>query len=511
MKLLRVLCVLAIALCLTASVYAETQSVKVSGDLTMRGIWRNQYDLHSSPPESQGLTNPAASTPGPIDSSKESWAMSVAAIQVDADLTDNVQTVIRVLNQRDWNVYGRDNSNLGPGVAPSLVPNGRGIYNVNTNVDEFNVMIDLAYVTLKDFIYSPLTLTIGRQNLWFGRGFIVGANQQNPGGNSLIWGNNPNILTPGNLSAPEYTAINSFDAVKAVLDYDPWTITGVYSSIYNNAIQANDNVDLWGVNVGYKFDSYKAEAEAYWFGKFDREVPNIVGIKNPRNDVQTIGLRGSVDPISWVSLAGEGAYQGGSYMDNVLQSSSRARSAWALDFSGEVRYWTDKFAWKPKIGAEYIYYSGNMAEDNTRANTGTYNGWDFMYRGKFDSAIREYIGRFYQTARYPANPNNGVSCADASFTNQHQVIFLGSIQPVESLTLKANYNLFWTQEDYLVTAEDKSGGYIGSELDLNVNWDYTEDVSFGLLAGWFMPGTVYNTGDKASVATDLVGTVKVSF
>jgi len=41
MKFLRALCVLAVALCVAGSVYAETQSVKVSGDLTMRGIVRD--------------------------------------------------------------------------------------------------------------------------------------------------------------------------------------------------------------------------------------------------------------------------------------------------------------------------------------------------------------------------------------------------------------------------------------------------------------------------------------
>src|SRR3989338_8785341 len=99
MKFFKVLCVLAIALCLTASVYAETQSVKVSGDLTMRGIFRDSYALQSSPPEA--ATGAAAI--GNLDSSRQSYFMTVAALQVDADLTDNVSTVIRILNQRDWN------------------------------------------------------------------------------------------------------------------------------------------------------------------------------------------------------------------------------------------------------------------------------------------------------------------------------------------------------------------------------------------------------------------------
>jgi hypothetical protein len=47
-------------------------------------------------------------------------------------------------------------------------------------------------------------------------------------------------------------------------------------------------------------------------------------------------------------------------------------------------------------------------------------------------------------------------------------------------------------------------------LDLNATWDYTEDVSFGLLGAWFLPGEVYY--DKLdATATDIVGTMKVSF
>ena len=80
------------------------------------------------------------------------------------------------------------------------------------------------------------------------------------------------------------------------------------------------------------------------------------------------------------------------------------------------------------------------------------------------------------------------------------------MQPLESLTVKGNYNIFWTMENYTV-ANSKS--WVGHEVDLQATWDYTEDVSFGLLASWFIPGEVYTIDDKT--ATDLVGTMKVSF
>ncbi len=478
MKFFKVLCVVALALLVTGSVYAETQSVKVSGDLTVRSIFRDQYDYQGAPDEGVGAVRTG------LDGSTQSWLMSVTEVEVDADLTDNVQTVIRLLNQRDWNVSTKAVTSV------TALQYGRGGYIAQAG--DTVVALDLAYVTLKDFIYSPLTLTIGRQDLWFGKGLIVGLNQQNP---------------RNELAAPEYTAINSFDALKAVLDFDPWTITGVYSKIFGNAIQDNDDVNLWGVNVGYKFDAYKAEAEGYWFFKQDNEVDTWGAIKS-NNDVHTIGLRGSLDPIDVITLFGEAAYQGGEYVGSRLQINNRDRSAWAIDVGADWRYMADKFAWKPKIGAEYVYYSGSKPEDNGAVSAGAWNGWDPMYRGKFDSAIREFVGRYYTTARYPQDATLNMN-PDAAYQNQHQAIISGSIQPIESLLLKLNYNLFWNQEKYYLT-QDKSQGFIGQEVDLQATWDYTEDVSFNVLCGWFMPGEVYYD-NRNDVATDLVGSVKVSF
>ena len=519
MKFMKIACVIAVALCLAGSVYAETQSVKVSGDLTVRGIARDHYDyLDRAGSIEDGANNTRTN---------QAWMMSVAEIQVDADLTDNVQTVIRLVNQRDWNVSDRDTDD------DSIYPNGLGQY--SNNEDAFNVMVDLAYVTLKDFIYSPLTLTIGRQDLWFGKGFIVGANMQNPGMSlngspNQLNGIGSNLGTTGNLSAPEYTAITGFDSVKAVLDYDPWTITGVYANIQTGAVQALDDINLWGVNVGYKFDAYKAEMEGYWFWKNDNAVHVDASLKDRTNNVQTIGLRGSFDPIDVITIAAEGAYQGGTYVGSEAQTSNDGRSAWALDVSVEGRMFTDKYSWKPKIGAEFIWYSGEAQRNDSAGASGTYNGWDPMYRGKFDSAIREFVGRFYQSGRFGSSADQLVSCPDASFTNQYQVIFLGSIQPMESLTIKANYNLFWNQEQYQMY-DTKTKGFVGQEIDINTTWDYTEDVSFGLMAGIFVPGTVYDTSNQGNgmyengggadyedkwttgnqIATDIVGSVKVSF
>lgn len=530
MKFLRVLSVVAIVALLATSAYAETQNVKVSGDLAIRGFFRdNLYATQSfvgSPNENIQANGTAggANTREGTDRSNTQWFMSTTEVQIDADLTDNVSTCIRLLNQRDWNAakaHGMTSttqnvSTIGSGGYGHQSAGAYGGTGYADDPNEFAVDLELAYVTLKNFIYSPLTVTVGRQNLWFGKGFIVGQNQRV---------RNADFFTaagyPQPLSAPEYTALNAFDGVKAVLDFDPWTLSAIYSRIWQNDIRADDGVDLWGANVGYKFDSYKGEAEGYWFYKRDKQVQPWSF--NQSNDVNTIGLRGSFDPIDIITLYAEFAGQFGTFTENSEQIAKRYRLAGALDAGADCRYFTDKWAWKPKFGVEFIWYSGNAAEDTSGATaprggaSGLYTGWDPMFRGKADSLIREYIGRYYFSGSYPFQGSKYYNSADNSFQNQGQMIFKGSLQPMDSLKLNGNLNMFWNQYPYL-SSNTKSGGYVGTELDLFATWDYTEDVSFNLAAGFFMPGEVYTVRDERianssgnATATDVVASVKVSF
>ncbi|MDD4203301.1 MAG: alginate export family protein [Candidatus Omnitrophica bacterium] len=311
--------------------------------------------------------------------------------------------------------------------------------------------------------------------------------------------------TGSTIGAPEYTVSNSFDAIRATLDYDPWTIDMVYSKITSDIIQAQDDIDLYGVNVGYVFDSYNAEMEAYWFLKADKTTQPDTS--KYENSVNTMGLRGSGDPVDWASLYAEGAIQFGKYVINNTQTANADRLAWAFDIGTEITYFEDNYSWQPKFGVEYIVYSGDTENRTSTDNSSKqYTGWDTMYRGKYDSKIREWIGTYYQTKQAAV-----LGDTDNSTTNQQQLILSGSIVPYDGVTLDARYINFWQQKATRLTGhDDKRSSYLGQELDLEVSWDYTEDVSCGFLAAWYFPGGHYDE-DSRDVATDLVATMAVSF
>ena len=498
MKLFKMILVLALVFAMSAIAYAETQAVKVSGDITERAFARGNYDLSK---------NDADTSNGAVVGSGQStnWASyltSTVEVQVDADLTDNVSGVIRLVNQKVWGdsfYSSQANGELGRIddirdviVADQTRPGQGGAYDVE---------VDLAYIELKEFLYSPLTLKIGRQDLWFGKGFIIGANL----------GQGMDTIYPA-----EYSAVRSFDAIRATLDYDPWTIDAVFAKMSENLRRADDDINLYGINVGYVFDNYNAEAEAYWFMRQDRNP--AVGIAGAgttvmttpslgndiNNDVHTFGLRGSFDPIEDWTVALEGAYQGGEFLGIASQLDNRNRQAFAIDAAIECRYWQDDFAWRPVVGLEYIIYSGDSnSGGRTAAANGDYEGWDQMYRGKFDTAIREFQNVFYRTAQV----------SSPSVTNQHQLLVTASVEPTDSLTVDLTYANFWLvrafADDNSVVAQN-TDKYIGSEVDVNLTWDYTEDVTFGLLAAWFIPGDHFTSAND-DVATDLVGSVALSF
>lgn len=492
MKLLRAICVFGLALCLATGAYAATQSVKISGDLTMRAIGRHNFDLNNHHGELAIPSSAAgALDPEPGTSDWQSYFMSTTEVQIDADLTDNVSAVLRLFNQRDWNTSSKliNNNN---------VILGRGGYTQNGS--EFDVGVDLAYVELKEFLYSPMTVRIGRQDLWFGRGFIIGANIRDPN---------------GNINADEYSCMTSFDAIRVTLDYDPWTIDAIAAKIWENEIGSEDDEDLLGVNVGYIFDAYNGEAEGYWFFKNDDQIaPRIA---DEHNTVHTIGLRGSADPIENWTLAAEAAYQWGDFVGFRNQVEVRPRRAWALDVDLECRHFKEMYTWKPVFGAEYIYYSGDDSTYPDRFTTDTYSGWDPMFRGKFDTAYREFVGKYIFTHQgwFGRRVNYVDTYTDASYNNQHQAIIYGSVLPVDGLSLDGRLAFFWQANPRDYTMSDsvivkREDVFIGSEIDLGLTWDYTEDVSFGILAAWFFPGGVYESPSD-SKATDLVGTVKLSF
>jgi hypothetical protein len=285
----------------------------------------------------------------------------------------------------------------------------------------------------------------------------------------------------------------AFDAIRATLDFNPWTLDFAYAKITENNNNPEDDLDLYIANVNYKFAEYNAVAEGYLISEADRATLGGTGIAGATGtSTHNLGGRIQFDPISQITLGGELAYQFGEYHPSI-GGVKRDRSAWMFDVFGTYRW---DYTWKPEVTLEYVLFQG----EDELASTGEYSSWNPMYRGKFWTAIADFREVTYGTA----DPND-----QAATTNTQFIQIKGSIKPLEDLMMEASWTYLWTDESIVVGGGTRSDG-IGWELDLQTTYDYTEDVSFGMLTAWFVPGDYY-TNNQDETASQVLGSVKVTF
>lgn len=449
--------------------FAEVQNVKVGGDVTVRSFFRSNLDLHQS-----------SIDPSDTDlNSHENFLMTTTGLNVAADLTENISAVLRLANERDWN-------------APTAAGG--------------DVAISQSYVKIRDLFYSPLTVTIGRQPIVWGRGFVLGS--------GLL----PNVVNRGDdvhasITANEFTDFTAFDAIRGTVDLQgkgaidlPLTLDVVYIKINENAIGSADDVNLLGVNVGSKIAAADSEVEAYYLNKRDRS--SGTSTNDNFGSVSTIGVRGSSAPIEGSSIYAELAYQFGKRATDFsgVLAAGDAQQAWGFDLGAE--YTAKDVPTSPKIGAEWIFFSGKDVD-------GAVGGWDPIARGYFTTALREFSTASSVTGFYPVDQtcfSNGTAAnaCTGSTTNQHQLSIYGSLKPLEDLTISPRLSWFVLDKGAIPVAGSKRRSFAGTEWDTVMTYDYTDDVQFGVIYALFAPGNTFRH-PRDNPAQELITSIGVKF
>ncbi len=450
------LCIVLTAVAFIAGpAFAEVQNVKVSGDILTRGVYREDYAL--TDPGQQGLN-------GAGSDEHNNRINTAARLRVDADLTDNVSAVVRLLSEWDWDT--EVNQAVGAGAG----------------TDANDIVMDLVNVTLEEVFYQPLTVTVGRQEIRLGNGLVLGDPDTNA------------VDGDTNSAAGDLSLRKSFDAVVAVLDYDPLTIDLIYSKIAESGT-AKDDQDLYAINIGYQFDQYDAEAEAYWImSRNDNEVAPVFGTANDGTRINTIGVRGSMAVTEDLNVMGELAWQRGDY-DDVTLGAERDVSASAIQLGADLAI---NAAWDPIIRAGLTSYSGEEV-----GNTGDMSAWLPLYEDQTHGVVANFI----------------LSGVNGGQNSNADIYTLGATAtPMEDLSVSADVYWFYLDKKLVAAANVVPGGALGwvntapggilmnakdelgYEIDLALNYDYTEDVELGLSAGWFVPGEAFD--GRVGVATN---------
>lgn len=478
-KRLTLILTLAFVVGIACAAYAEVQNVKVSGDLNIMGIQRNNLTLND---------NAASAGTTPVDYSESiGTILSQVRVKIDADLTDNVATTVRLLNERVW---GEEKN--------------------STTVNDTEIALDLAYVTLKEFLYSPLTLTLGRQELRFGNAFIIG----DPDTNGISAGHGLAAVTRGTIlpkSLDDLSSRKAFDAIRATLNYDPLVVDLIYSKIDENNVETSDDVNLYGANANYAVNK-NLNTEVYYFERtrdtLKAGLTATTQIDEPEH-TRVAGVRGVYTGIENLMLGLEGAYQFGNHVSSTLlypddTNTKRKRSTKIQAFALQAiaNYVMPKMKYAPSLAASYTYLSGDkyLSEDDH------YKGWNPMFEDQAGGTLFNKI---------------------LGYSNAQLFNLNGSLKPMEDLKASLDYYYLRLNNPY-TSAQPATGVYLsgvsgdptyimkpnkkslGQEVDLKLTYDYTEDVQFMLNTGAFMPGDAFDSQNKKT-ATQVIGSMKVTF
>lgn len=429
--------------------FAAVENIKISGDINSEAVNR---DL-SLGLESNGENN-------------DQFIFSQVRVRFDSDLTEGVSAVVRLINERIWG--GTASSGIGD------AENSQG----NTDIN-----LDLGYLEIKEFFYEPLTLIVGRQELHYGSGLIIGDPDTNQTGSTS--------KVPTALG--DLTLRKSFDAMRAILDFAPWTIDLIFAKAEESTLNLNDDVTIVGTNIAYDWNDYSV-SELYFFGTDNAPNPNTgVTTIDSKSKVYALGTRTMFTFNEHLTLGLEGAYQFGDYA--AASSASHAHlSAWAALFISEYRF-VD--AHNSKIGFFYGYLSGDDPE------TSVYEGWNPMFEDQTPAEISNIL---------------------LAQTNFQLAGFTASTMPREDLTLNFKYiharYLWGFAGNVIQVAKGPATGnvayvnpgkkHLADEFDVSALYDYSEDVQFMLSGAILTFGNVFtDTNDRALYS--LRAGVKVNF
>ncbi len=456
-----ILIALLLAAFVAAPAMASVQNVKISGGIDSTWLYRTNFDL--------GLNT--------IGDESQNLFLTQATLQADADLTDNVSTTIALINERAWG----------------------DVSTTSTGVD-----LLLAYVTLREMLYSPLTVVAGRQAFHYGNSFIVDAAGVN---------NTAPVDSGIDSIAEDLTKQKVQDAIRLIFDYEPLTLEFLISKIDSRtntlANDDKDDVDLYGANATYEVgDSMNTQVEAYFFAKIDK-LNQALDDNDKSDTVYVPGLRASTNPIEGLNVQAELAWQRGNRVATTAQTNgspnNERREALGAQFitSYEVPVLEE---YEPMLQYVYTYVSGDSnpgdRATNGQASPNKYTAWDPMFENQARGAI-------YNTL--------------FDLSNAHINTLSAQVSPIEDVTTKvswtnlqldkglsgntANTTLTLVQPDGTATGtmaivvDEKE---IGNEIDLGATYDYTEDVQFGANFGWFLPGDLFADANDAVASQAII-------
>ena len=315
----------------------------------------------------------------------------------------------------------------------------RIVAGANPNLDEDTIDWRQGWVELANYQEFPLGVKVGRQELSYGSERLVGASD---------WTNVGRV----------------FDAVKAHWQIPQGWVDFFYANVVNNNVTTgNDNSfddhnywqdHLYGL---YGHTTTLPDISLDLYGLYRNKTD--AQYNGPAREIYTLGTRleSTEKTKPWdyyAEVAGQFGHidgPGGKYFGQTTSNSVSQRALAAVVGGG----YTFATNWKPHLGLEYNYASG---DSNPKDNV----------NGTFDNL-------------YPTNHKFYGFIDLFSWKNVHNPHATFSVTPLKNLKLQLDGNLFWlaetsdswyraTQTQIRRDVTGNAGSFVGSEIDVTATY-----------------------------------------
>lgn len=491
----RLLLVLVLAVALTApgTASAELQNVSVGGKIEIYGAW---YSAFFEPAGSAiripdgylawrpvGVMGTDSAVRAGHGGNNLSFLEQRTRVNVAADFTGNVRAFIEIDSIDTWGEDFRSNYITG-GDMRAFTGNDVEVYQ--------------AYIEASEMFGLPLQLRIGRQELEFGSGWLVGAD-------------------PG----PDPFVGLSFDAVRLTYQLNSTTIDVFWAKVMELMTAEEDgDTDFYGIYASCAAIE-NMTFDAYWFflrdavdiednalGPWGEWHDDLFDVDDyDHTEIHTLGLRwaGGIGAIDWEL---EGAYQFGEAATLgalfvpagfIYGDDDADYDAWAAHF--EVGYSPD-IVWTPRIYFGGSYYSGEDNRDVDFADflnpfakreaslsfNRLYSSWredDIIDGSAMSNFWKLYLGA-------DLSPTDKITLM-MKVTYLEVVETFDSVAHVDMHPIDQLYGADWLfLPPYLPWVTESGDDDLGWQTYLGIGYQYSEDLYFEL--GY----THYFTGDAVA-------------
>ncbi len=315
------------------------------------------------------------------------------------------------------------------------------------------LFVDNLYFKWADLGRIPLTLTLGRQNIMLGEGFVVMDGHALDGSRSIYF----------NAARADYS-FKGDSVLTAFVSYVP-DVDNILPVI-NDQEQALIEQPERGMGLYFTKKLNKAKAEAY----FLRKDTDSTEARPIESGINTFGARITVPLMTNLSFCGEGAFQSGSYGD--------------FDRSAFGGYFHLDYSFSDSIPLVKTLTVGGIALSGDDPETERHEGWDPLF-SRWPKWSESYI--------YTLIRENGV----ANWSNLNSIYGGLIFQFSPYIDLKVTQHFLGAFQEANEVFPGGTGNYRGSLLIGRLNVKIDKHLGGHFVWEHFNPGDYYFSGSDS--------------